>query len=308
MIKNILISISFLLLAVSCGNQNHNVDFLNIPMALSESIVLTKNPGIYQSLDSSYKNGYSLFYLIRKKGMVNSQEWTDLSAYEDYLKHKSFEELSSDFDIYLYFIDKDFLVKESFWSNNYIQKIPRTTCFYFLDFPKKRVVEIGRFDIKNEEEDRKCQIWLSDFINNKGREVEEEVESKALCWVNNNSLLDNYSLNNLESKETLRQIQWFDIPEIFKKSPLDMNNISIYNDAAVFLIKNEMYNEARIILLEITKKYPEKEEEWLALGDAQWGNGDEEDARESYNVYLNLMKKNSGKLAQIPKRVYERVH
>lgn len=126
-------------------------------------------------------------------------------------------------------------------------------------------------------------------------------------WVSNNSLLDDYSLNNLESKESLRQIQWFDIPEIFKESPLDINNISIYNDAAIFLLKNEMYNEARIILLEITKKYPEKEDEWLTLGDAQWGNGDEEDARESYNIYLKLMKKGNKDLMQIPKRVYERI-
>lgn len=126
-------------------------------------------------------------------------------------------------------------------------------------------------------------------------------------WVSNNSLLDDYSLNNLESKESLRQIQWFDIPEFFKESPLDMNNISIYNDAAIFLLKNEMYNEARIILLEITKKYPEKEDEWLTLGDAQWGNGDEEDARESYNIYLKLMKKGNKDLMQIPKRVYERI-
>ena len=125
-------------------------------------------------------------------------------------------------------------------------------------------------------------------------------------WVSNNSLLDDYSLNNLESKESLRQIQWFDIPEIFKESPLDMNNISIYNDAAIFLLKNEMYNEARIILLEITKKYPEKEDEWLTLGDAQWGNGDEEDARESYNIYLKLMEKGNKDSMQIPKRVYER--
>lgn len=114
-------------------------------------------------------------------------------------------------------------------------------------------------------------------------------------------------MNNLESKESLRQIQWFDIPEILKESPLDMNNISIYNDAAIFLLKNEMYNEARIILLEITKKYPEKEEEWLTLGDAQWGNGDEEEARESYNIYLKLMKKGNKDLMKIPKRVYERI-
>lgn len=126
-------------------------------------------------------------------------------------------------------------------------------------------------------------------------------------WVNNNSLLDNHSLDNLKNEATLKQIQWFDIPEIFKQSPLDVNNISIYNDAAIFFCKNEMYNEARIILLEITKKYPEKEEEWLALGDAQWGNGDEEDARESYNVYLKLMKKYNKDLVQTPKRVYERV-
>lgn len=135
--------------------------------------------------------------------------------------------------------------------------------------------------------------------------VSDSIDSEN--WVSNNSLLDNHSLDNLKNEETLKQIQWFDIPEILKESPLEMNNISIYNDAAIFLIKNEMYNEARIILLEITKKYPEKEDEWLALGDAQWGNGDEEDARESYNVYLNLMKKYNKDLVQIPKRVYERV-
>lgn len=135
--------------------------------------------------------------------------------------------------------------------------------------------------------------------------VSDSIDSEN--WVNNNSLLDNHSLDNLKNEATLKQIQWFDIPEIFKQSPLDVNNISIYNDAAIFFCKNEMYNEARIILLEITKKYPEKEEEWLALGDAQWGNGDEEDARESYNVYLKLMKKYNKDLVQTPKRVYERV-
>lgn len=130
---------------------------------------------------------------------------------------------------------------------------------------------------------------IEDSVLFESTHVSDSIDNEN--WVSNNSLLDDYSLNNLESKESLRQIQWFDIPEIFKESPLDMNNISIYNDAAIFLLKNEMYNEARIILLEITKKYPEKEDEWLTLGDAQWGNGDEEDARESYNIYLKLMKK-----------------
>ncbi|MCC8170244.1 MAG: tetratricopeptide repeat protein [Parabacteroides sp.] len=137
--------------------------------------------------------------------------------------------------------------------------------------------------------------------------LSESASMESGNWVNSNSLLDNYSLNNLKSKKTLKQIQWFDIPEIFKQSPLDTNTVSIYSDAALFLLKNEMYNEARIILLEITKKYPDKEEEWLALGDAQWGDGDEEAARESYTIYLNLMKKHNKDLVRIPKRVYERV-
>mgnify|MGYP002541886106 CR=1 FL=1 len=158
---------------------------------------------------------------------------------------------------------------------------------------------------KNEYAKKLSNSLIEDSVLFESADTSDSIDSEN--WVSNNSLLDNHSLDNLKNEETLKQIQWFDIPEILKESPLEMNNISIYNDAAIFLIKNEMYNEARIILLEITKKYPEKEDEWLALGDAQWGNGDEEDARESYNVYLNLMKKYNKDLVQIPKRVYERV-
>lgn len=305
--KSVLIFVLVFLLVVGCSNQKHDVDFFDIPRTLSENIVLTDNHGICQCLDSDNKNGYSLFYLIRKKETIHSQEWTDLSAYGDYLKHKSFEDLSSDFDIYLYFIDKQYMAKESIFDNNYTKKMPRIACFYFLDFSQREMVEISRFDIKSEEEDRKCQIWIADFIDNKGQEIEEVVEFNALHWINNSSLLDNYSLNNLVNEETLRQIQWFDISEILKESPLDKDNISIYSNAAVLLIKNEMYNEARIMLLEITEKYPEKEEGWLALADAQWGNGNEEDAKKSYKNYLYLMKRYNKDLMQLPKRVAERV-
>lgn len=158
---------------------------------------------------------------------------------------------------------------------------------------------------KNEYAKKLSNSLIEDSVLFESADASDSIDSEN--WVNNNSLLDNHLLDNLKNEETLKQIQWFDIPEIFKQSPLDVNNVSIYNDAAIFLIKNEMYNEARIILLEITKKYPEKEDEWLALGDAQWGNGDEEDARESYNIYLKLMKKGTKDLVQIPKRVYERV-
>lgn len=90
--------------------------------------------------------------MIRKKETINSQEWTDLSTYGDYLKHKSFEDLSSD------------------------------------------------FGIKSEEEDRKCQIWMADFIDNKGQEIEEVVELNALHWINNSSLLGNGQIYFFKNK------------------------------------------------------------------------------------------------------------
>lgn len=149
---------------------------------------------------------------------------------------------------------------------------------------------------------------VSDFVGDINNEMEDSEETEEPHWILKNSLLDNHSLQNLVREETIRQIQWFDIAELFKESPLDKNNISIYSNAAVVLIKNEMYNEARIMLLEITEKYPEREDGWLALADAQWGNGDEEEAKKSYRNYLDLMKKYHKDLMQIPKRVAERVN
>lgn len=122
-----------------------------------------------------------------------------------------------------------------------------------------------------------------------------------------NNIFQNQNLKKLQDKNYLKDLDVYKISDILTKNPINTENLVIYNDAAFNLINLESYNEARIILLEIVKKYPSRTVAWLNLGDAQFGFDDINNAKISYKKYITLMKSQNKDLTKIPTRVYDRI-
>jgi hypothetical protein len=121
----------------------------------------------------------------------------------------------------------------------------------------------------------------------------------------NNKL--NGTIKDLEDTVKLKDIDVYGIADILNSTPVNQNNLPVYREASLELIDLEMYNEARIILLDLVKNYPADKELFLNLGDAQWGFDDQSGAKESYQTYLTLLKREGKSPQEAPKRVTERV-
>jgi hypothetical protein len=115
------------------------------------------------------------------------------------------------------------------------------------------------------------------------------------------------TIKDLESDAKLKDIDVYGVADILNSSPVNHNNLPIYRKAAQKLMDLEMYNEARIILLDLVKNYPEDEKLFLNLGDVQWGFDDQGGAKESYQTYLTLLKRKSKSLHEVPSRVTDRL-
>jgi hypothetical protein len=123
---------------------------------------------------------------------------------------------------------------------------------------------------------------------------------------NQNSKL-NATIKDLEDAVKLKDIDVYGIADILNSTPVNQNNLPVYRKASQELIDLEMYNEARIILLDLVKNNPVDKELFLNLGDAQWGFDDQSGAKESYQTYLTLLKREGKSPQEAPKRVTERV-
>jgi len=109
----------------------------------------------------------------------------------------------------------------------------------------------------------------------------------------------------LQNAGKLQDLDVYKIADILQASPVNPNNVILYRKAAHELINEEMYNEARIILLELVGLLPKDADLFLDLGDAQWGFDDQDAAKKSYQVYIGLL--NSGDSGKVPQRVRERI-
>lgn len=238
---------------------------------ISKEITGTGYPGIYRSagvfqcLGNDTISGYSVYFFIHKPDSVNSREWSDPAAYVDYLREHSPEELSQWFDIYLCHTVKSYLEKVANTDYNHMMNGCGVFTFYQLDFRKKEMIKIKEFIDTPSVNVENWNKWLNQFLQEKAFKIEEVVEENTENWVQNNSMLKDYSLDNLKSEETIRQIEWIDIPELFDANPLSDDNVSVYYEAACHLMRYQKYNEARLILLAITQKYPKRKDALLEL-------------------------------------------
>lgn len=78
-----------------------------------------------------------------------------------------------------------------------------------------------------------------------------------------------------------------------------------YNDIAYYLEQSGAYKEAIHLLEKIVKEFPNRTVAYINLGDAYWGFGDKEKAKQAYITYISQMK-TSGKASKIPNIVLER--
>jgi hypothetical protein len=130
---------------------------------------------------------------------------------------------------------------------------------------------------------------------------------KFLSQFDNQNKQSGGTLNDLQDVAKLQDIDVYGVADILNSSPVNHNNLPIYRKAAQKLLDLEMYNEARIILLDLVKTYPEDEDLLLNLGDAQWSFDDQNGAKVSYQNYLTLLKIKSKSLQEVPSRVTDRL-
>lgn len=124
------------------------------------------------------------------------------------------------------------------------------------------------------------------------------------------SLFDKYKKAN-DSKTSNKikgSLNFDELAEIIALIPMDNKNINKYNDLAYYVGQCKDGKTSSIFLLkEIIKKEPSRIVAYLNLGDAKWDFEQKEDAKESYNKYISLMKKQNKDLKKIPQRVYDRI-
>jgi hypothetical protein len=130
---------------------------------------------------------------------------------------------------------------------------------------------------------------------------------RILSQFDNQNKPPSATIKDLESDAKLQDIDVYGVADILNSSPVNHNNLPIYRKAAQKLMDLEMYNEARIILLDLVKTYPEDEGLLLNLGDAQWSFDDQNGAKISYQNYLTLLKRKSKSLQEAPSRVTDRL-
>lgn len=117
------------------------------------------------------------------------------------------------------------------------------------------------------------------------------------------------SLRNLSSFKGYKfRYSYEDLYLMTKEMPITISNVQKYNDLAYYLCKlkdNRM--GAVVILRRVIEKFPDRVVTYLNLADAYWLIDCKEDAKESYQKYIDLMKSQQKDLSIIPKRVYERL-
>jgi tetratricopeptide (TPR) repeat protein len=85
------------------------------------------------------------------------------------------------------------------------------------------------------------------------------------------------------------------------------DNIPLMNDKAYYLEQAGAYAESIKKKKKVISKSPDRVVAYLNIADAYWGNNEKEEAKKSYEKYVELMKKQGKDMKKIPQRVYDRI-
>ncbi len=96
------------------------------------------------------------------------------------------------------------------------------------------------------------------------------------------------------------------IDELLWITSIDRSNVSKYNDIGYYFERSGLFNEAVYLLEKVIEKFPNRTVAYINLGDAYWGLGEIENAKQAYRSYIALMR-DAGRESRIPEFVLSRV-
>ncbi|WNJ97791.1 tetratricopeptide repeat protein [Vibrio ruber] len=118
---------------------------------------------------------------------------------------------------------------------------------------------------------------------------------------------DIYSVmdNTLFYKDSNFSIDKNDLKYLLKKNPINNKNLIMYDDTANVFYKKGFLHESIYLLNEIVRIYPSRTTTYKNMGDVYWALKETSKAKDVYQTYIKLMKKD-GQENEIPEQVLER--
>lgn len=285
--KTKILLIALVISLASCKNnnkKNQEPDYFNYSITDPDGLVTTPFDGVYQYFDYNDKDGLLYFYLIPKTIDTRRDPYLP-----ETLNKKSFKELSEEFTICVFHTGRKYLKATPELDFPYTPIVPRTIDLYKLDFAQNKMEKTSSLELKTEQDEDKENNWMESCLEGFLK-------------------MPSYTLRDLSNKEVLKDMEWQDIADLLFQHPVTQKSVADYNDAAYYLLEDfQKYNEARLILLEVTEKFPNRTVAWLNLADAQWGFDDKEEAKSSYNKYVELINTQGKDTNKIPERVFDRI-
>ena len=171
-------------------------------------------------------------------------------------------------------------------------------CDFWLKIDKEEEKYLYTF-FKGSKAEKKGELFLKD----KGKEMSFSNEFNS-SYYRDTILIQNYG-NSMNYYERIPYCS-FKYISLIKQLKVDENNLVFFNDKAYFLEQSGLYEEAVYILKVIIKEFPNRTVAYINLGDAYWGLGKKEEAKQAYKVYVERMKAKN-KEHKIPSQVLERI-
>lgn len=171
-------------------------------------------------------------------------------------------------------------------------------CDFWLKIDKEEEKYLYTF-FKGSKVEKKGEL----FLKAKEKEVSFSNEFNGSCH-RDTILIQNYG-NSMNYYERIPYCS-FKYINLIKQLKVNEDNLVFFNDKAYFLEQSGLYEEAVYILEVIIKEFPNRTVAYLNLGDAYWGLGKKEEAKQAYKIYIEQMKAKN-KESKIPSQVLERI-
>ncbi|MGG6229182.1 tetratricopeptide repeat protein [Tenacibaculum sp. SDUM215027] len=188
---------------------------------------------------------------------------------------------------------KDYLLEGIYFPDEFSED-----CDFWLKIDKEEEKYLYIF-FKGSKVEKKGELFLKD----KEKEMSFSNEFNGSCH-RDTILIQNYG-NSMNYYERIPYCS-FKYISLIKQLKVDEDNLVFFNDKAYFLEQSGLYEEAVYILEVIIKEFPNRTVAYINLGDAYWGLGKKEEAKQAYKVYIEQMKAKN-KESKIPSQVLERI-
>ena len=185
---------------------------------------------------------------------------------------------------------------------------------YETDWYLSRVVYITSNWKENSLKNQICAISKKSLLRNlnnerNGDSVKQPPKSEIKKYCKDTLVLpksidDFQSVIKIEKRENLEDLTLYN--QLLERYPISGQNVAAYNNSAYYLEMKGLFTQSIYLLEKIIENFPDRTVAYINLGDAYWGLGKKEHAKNAYLVYVEQMT-SKNKKEKIPKRVLERV-